>query len=374
MNASDIDESRLHHLGTEVAVSEIDRALHRFFSGEDSPPSSSEDSSTGIARASLLNLAIYTEDTSAVDRLSHVVEELTREMACRAILILADATGTPAVRSWVQAHCRLSDQGEKTVCTEQVSFLLEGADASLVRNAVFAHLDSDLPLVFWWQGELSDVFDERLYSRIDRLIFDSATWAQPSNQFLRLSRAFEESGSRFAIHDLAYTRSHPTRTAMALVFDDPIAFEALDQLSSIEIVYGPGQRLSALWMMAWIAGRLGARFEGRDANEDRFRFLWEGRRLSLIGREEKDEAEGKLEAIHAAHLDLGEGGAVEIKHDAECKFWRIRWDLAGCSEREKLYPGLTRSDADLAAEILKRAGRNRAMVEAFPLLRELVVA
>ena len=380
MSLSSIEDSQLLSLGTEVAVSDIDRELHRFFSGGDEGLTPDE-GSPGLARASLLNLAIYSEDAAAaVGTLSITIEELTREMACRAILILAEAGGPPAVRSWVQAHCRLSGQGQKTVCTEQVSFLLSGANGNLVRNTVFAHLDSDLPLVFWWQGEFSDVFDERLYSRIDRFLFDSATWAQPGNQFLRLTRALEDSGGGFVAHDLAYTRSHPARNAIARVFDDHSALESLDQLETIEIVHAPGQRLSALWLAAWIAQRLQARFEGTDASPGNFRFSWNGRRLTISCRESApDETstapEGKnAEAVLEVGLHLGTEGDIEIRHDAECRFWRLRWLMADGTEREKLFPGFPRSDADLAAEVLKRAGRNRAMTEALPLMRELVVA
>lgn len=381
MSSSPIDESGLLSLGTEVAVSDIDRELHRFFAGEEDGGATPERNSPGLARASLLNLAIYAEESnSSVGRLSKTIEELTREMACRAILILAEAGGAPSVRSWVQAHCRLSGQGQKTVCTEQVSFLLSGANGNLVRNTVFAHLDSDLPLVFWWRGEFSDVFDERLYSRIDRFLFDSAAWARPANQFLRLSRALEDSEGGFVAHDLAYTRSHPARNAIARVFDDPSALESLDQLESIEVAYAPGQRLSALWLAAWVGQRLRADLEGRDAGSGHFRFTWSGRRLVISCRENSSAdaptlPDGKAgEAILEVGLHLGTRGDIEIRHDAECRFWRLRWLMADGTEREKLFPGVPRSDADLAAEVLKRAGRNRAMTEALSLMRELVVA
>ena len=79
----------------------------------------------------------------------------------------------PGARAWIQAHCQINRRGEKSVCSEQISFFLTGRSPGLLRNVVFAHLDSDLPLAFWWRGEFSDAFEERLYSRIDRLLFGS---------------------------------------------------------------------------------------------------------------------------------------------------------------------------------------------------------
>ncbi len=373
MAAPVIAEDELMTLGAEVAVGDIDAELHRFFTGG-APRDGEvdgEENPAGIARASLLNLAVYAEDATSVQDLTATIEELTRETACRAILILAQTAGETSVRSWVQAHCRLTEQGEKTVCTEQVSFVLAGANASLVRNTVFAHLDSDLPLVFWWKGELSDVFEERLTSRLDRFLFDSACWAQPANQFLRLQQALEESGGAFVAHDLAYTRCHPLRIGIARIFDDGAARKALDELESFEIEYAAGQRIVALWLAAWIAGRLGGRLDQKRSDADRFRFRSERfGEFAIVAREDGIESP---EAVKRLGMDFGKAGQIEISHDADSGFWRLDWNLADSPAREKLYPGKPRSDADLVSEILIRAGRNRAMCEAMPMLRKLVV-
>ncbi|MCB1232876.1 MAG: glucose-6-phosphate dehydrogenase assembly protein OpcA, partial [Verrucomicrobiae bacterium] len=279
-----IDEGELQGLGVEVSVGEIDRALHEIFTGG----KEAQENPAGIARASLLNLAVFVEDPKSITEISAIIEELTRETACRAILILSSASGNPAVRSWIQAHCRLSAQGEKTVCTEQVSFLLTGSDASLVRNTVFAHLDSDLPLVFWWRGELSDVFEERLFSRVDRFVFDSTMWAQPSVQFLRLCRAMEDSDEHFIPHDLAYTHSQPIRSMIARIFDDPVARQALNQLQGFEIQHQPGYRISAQWLAAWIAERLGGELEKNGSSADRYRFQKERSREFFVSCQADD--------------------------------------------------------------------------------------
>src|SRR5690606_30772650 len=115
-----------------------------------------------------------------------LLAEVTGEAACRSILISADTRPqAPDAKAWVQVHCQIDRNGSKTVCTEQISFHLAGASPGMLRNIVFAHLDSDLPLAFWWRGEFSDAFEEGLYSRIDRLLFDSEEWESPRNQFLR---------------------------------------------------------------------------------------------------------------------------------------------------------------------------------------------
>ena len=339
-------EAVIAALGTEVAPGDIDRELARFYNGD------ADENAPGIARASLLNLAVYTETPSTAAEVSLLAGELTRETACRVLLILADLGGPRALRTWIQGHCRLSDQGEKTVCTEQISFWLGGADAGLVRNTLFAHLDSDLPLVFWWRGELSEIFDERLHSRIDRFIFDSSTWRQAAAQLLRVQRAIDESGGALVVHDLAYTRSHPIRSAIARVFDDTQARRGLDHLSGFEIVHRPGHRMTALWLHSWILGRL------------------KREKIVISCRESQTPAvDSNAEAIESVNINLGSAGTICIEESAE--FWRVAQNLTGFPPRERLFPRRARGEADLVSEILIRAGRNRAMTEALPLLRQL---
>ena len=111
----------------------------------------------------MMNFAIYEERADALVPNSQLLAEIISEHACRGILIAAPRgeSDHPEIRAWVTAHCQLRG-GEKAVCSEQLAFLINPPNPSLVRNTVFAHLDSDLPLVLWWRGELSDQFEERL--------------------------------------------------------------------------------------------------------------------------------------------------------------------------------------------------------------------
>ena len=198
-------------LGKEVSVDQIDAELHEIFTSD-----------TGISRASLINLAIYSETVEQIAQNTRLIQDLTGEQACRSLLIVSQPEGGQRVRSWVQAHCNIGGSGEKTVCSEQISFLLCGGSANLVRNVVFAHLDADLPLIFWWQGELSDVFADRLYSRIDRLVVDRRDWRDPATQFLRLMSDSRESCAAYVIHAMAFNQSNQLREAVAVCLASPM--------------------------------------------------------------------------------------------------------------------------------------------------------
>ncbi|MCF6312545.1 MAG: glucose-6-phosphate dehydrogenase assembly protein OpcA [Verrucomicrobiales bacterium] len=357
-------------LGKEVPVKRIDSELREYFAAD-----------TGIARASLINLAIYSESVVRVSRNTEIIQELTREHACRALLVVSQPEGEMEVRAWVQAHCNIDSGGGKAVCSEQVTFLLGGSSADLVRNIVFAHLDADLPLVFWWQGELSEVFEERLFSRIDRLVVDSRNWSDPAVQFLRLAAADREEEATYVLHDIAYTQSNQLREAVALCFDDPAALEQVNFLEEVEVVYATGQRMTAVWLVAWMANRL--QMELNPALSDGETFVFEpssGSRSALKVSLFEQVDEGKSEQISPPMLRVSlmaaEGGArfdiVRSDDGQGAGFWHLKRSIPGRAENSELWPIRSYGEVGLVGEILMRAGRNRLMIELLPRVRALL--
>jgi hypothetical protein len=186
-----------------------------------------------------------------------LVQELTREHACRAVLIAMDrAASETKIEAWVTAHCHRA-HGKKSICSEQIAFLLHGKALGRLRNTVFAHLDSGLPLIFWWQGEFSSLFEERLYRLLNRLIFDSAEWGDPVAGFARLMAAREDTKDKLVTQDLSWTRSYFYRLALARLFDDPTAQKAFPEINSVKVQGHPGHRMAVWQMLAWVITRAG---------------------------------------------------------------------------------------------------------------------
>ncbi|MEN8784919.1 MAG: glucose-6-phosphate dehydrogenase assembly protein OpcA [Akkermansiaceae bacterium] len=233
-------------LGMPVEVGAIDGELRKLWEADEAS-----------TNASLMNFLVYTEDPSKLQENSETIQELTRENACRAVLIAMNRKATEVkVESWITAHCHLA-HGKKSICSEQVSFLLHGKSLGRLRNTVFAHLNSDLPLVFWWQGELSDLFEERLYRLLNRLIFDSSTWSDPKVGFRRLLEAREDTKGRMVTQDLSWTRSYFYRLAVARLFDEPMAQKSFAEIESVRVKAQSKHRVAALQMLAWIVTRSG---------------------------------------------------------------------------------------------------------------------
>lgn len=228
-------------LGLEVAVGAIDRELRQLWEQDEAR-----------TNASLMNLVVYSEQAGSLMENTAIIRDITREHACRAILVEIDRAQTePGIRAWITAHCHLAD-GRKSVCCEQIAFYLTGKVTGRFRNTVFAHLNSDLPLVFWWQGELSDILTERLVSVMDRLIIDSSSWADPAASFQQIDDA-SLTNVDLILQDHAWTRTWQFRLGVASIFDDPAAQRALPEIDTVELAYHPAHRNSALQFLAWLA-------------------------------------------------------------------------------------------------------------------------
>lgn len=259
--ATQIEQSP--ELGTEVPLSQVDKELKKFFSSEET-----------VTRASLMNFAIYSEQPKCLQRNTALIREVTREHACRALLVAVEpGVEKLNVRSWITAHCNLVSGARKSICSEQVSFLIQGTSPYLVSNTVFSRLDSDLPLVLWWQGEFSGNFEPNLYSRVDRLIIDSGEWANPLEQFERLEKAWSEKTSHFNVMDLAWTRVLQLRRALSFCFDEPAALAELPQVNEVEIVHSQTNSLDARMYAAWIAHQAGWKWIGAvEGSREHFNF------------------------------------------------------------------------------------------------------
>ncbi|MFC4993200.1 glucose-6-phosphate dehydrogenase assembly protein OpcA [Rubritalea tangerina] len=231
-------------LGREVEVGQIEVELKRLWEADEAR-----------TNASLMNFAVYSEETSALASNSEMVREITREHACRAILIGVDRHDPETgMRAWITAHCNLAN-GNKTVCCEQLAFHLAGRVGGRFRNTIFSHLQSDLPLIMWWQGELTDRFTDRIYSLISRLVVDSSEWENPEEQFTKLEGPMLDEG--LVVQDLSWTRTYHVRLAIASLFDDPIAQSAISSIRKLSITTSRDGRIPGLQLLAWFTVQCG---------------------------------------------------------------------------------------------------------------------
>ncbi len=330
-------EISVSELGEEVALREIERSLKKLW-----------ESNEAMSRASLMNFAIYAECPDSLTKNTEVIREVTREHACRALLIAVEpGDGEPGVRAWITAHCQLGDGGRKHVCSEQVSFLIHGCGSTVVANTLFGHVDSDLPLTLWWQGDFSGNWEPWLFTEINRLVIDSSEWNDPLAQFDILQRSWQHPASEFSVNDLAWTRVLHLRMALAACFDDPAALALLPLVESMEITCSPGHSLAGRMFAAWAAHRAGWKFTAVEEAGRVFRFDSAGRPLRISFREQE-----ACVAIPAVTL-RAPGLTVSLKCQERSPFIEGKVETAAGTV-ERLTPCPCHTPAELVIERLRR--------------------
>lgn len=339
-------------LGTPVELDQIDRELKKLWADE----------SGAITRASLINLAVYSEEADSLARNTRLLSQITDEHACRALVIAFDFEApADTAEAWINAHCHAAGERKK-ICSEQISFRL--GDAKLLPSILFSHLDSDLPLYLWWQAELPEKIDPQLWTWVDRLIFDSRDWRDFNAQMQRAESAKQEATGRHTVLcDLNWARIYHFRLALAQFFDHPQAVARLHQIQNVSLAHGRGFRSTGLLFIGWLAAQLGWEFRG-DNGQTRFTDSAGG----SVTVELSEEGEMPL---HSLVLRAGE--EEFFVRQAECgDLLEAGRGKAGTQSAQQLLPGDKADLATLVSEELMRGGDRRTYGRAVEKVRALL--
>ena len=307
------------------------------------------DGDQALTKATLVNLVILSTRSWALETNTALVSGITRSHACRVLLI--DACPGSACRAWITAHCHLSG-GKKSICSEQMAFMLDSDRDGLVRGILLAHLLGDLPVICWWQGALDHNFEPGLFSHIDRLLIDSSAWEsdgiRPQMESLLAARA--TMAGPFSIHDLAWTRTFQFRIAIAALFDHPHAMAMLPDIHAGEVVVAPGHRAAAVLLAAWLATIMRWQATGGAAGHWTFtspdgqarRVDWREEVGSPpLGRIMLTAPSGRIEAVRPA-------GATHIRATI----------MDGSGQPSLVFPADPDNAGELVAAMLSRGGKN----------------
>jgi len=236
-----------YSLGTPVEIGKIDQELKKLW----------HEGEGLMTRASLMNLAVYSEEPGSLQNNTQLMARITENHACRAIIIEADCgAGDDKVSAWISAHCHVSTVGSKQVCSEQISFLLKGGCTTQLPSIVLSNLDSDLPLYLWWQKEFPEPMDPQLWTWVDRVIYDSHGWSDFPSQIHLLELMQQEANQRMVLCDLNWTRLDNLRFALAQFFDHPASHHRLAKISKVRINFAPGFRSTAILFVGWLGAQL----------------------------------------------------------------------------------------------------------------------
>lgn len=235
-----------------------------------------DDGQAPLMRASVNNMVLVTPSRSAGQRALVTVESLGARAPSRCVVLIAEPpSDRPRVRSWARvAHHRHGGRSE--VLWEEV-VVQTNVDPRHLPAVVLPLLLPELPVFTYWEGTppFSDEVFEELARVTDRMIVDSATFADPPGDLVRLAAAAQV--LRPALSDCAWDRLKAWRELLSDPFNGPplrgTAWGARRlQVDAVDMAAG-------LQLTGWLASRLGWELAEVRAADD----LYEARYATRTG-------------------------------------------------------------------------------------------
>ena len=345
-----------YSLGEPVALNEIGGALKKFW----------QEGEGAMTRASLVNLAVYSEEPGSLEKNTQLMARITENHACRALVIGANRESNDnSVEAWVNAHCHVSHAGGKQICSEQISFLLAGPCVQWLPSIVFSHLDSDLPLYLWWQDQFPDQMDPQLWAWVDRLVFDSRTWKNFDKQMRLVETAEQEAKQRIILCDLNWTRLDKVRYAIAQFFDHPASHHHFTKMENVTVEFAPGYKSTAILLIGWLAAQLNWKTNQQQMNGS-CRFLDNhNRKIDIELREKSGTPIGQV-VLNSSSTKFCVtpakcGDLLEVCRSGENE-----------AARPQMMPAQSNDPADLLTQELLRGGPHRIYLRAVNSVRALL--
>jgi glucose-6-phosphate dehydrogenase assembly protein OpcA len=343
-------------LGAPVEIGRIEKELKKLWA----------DSEGVMTRASLINLAVYSDKTGSLGTNTQLMSQLTENHACRAIVIEADAGAKQnQAEAWISAHCHVSRAGSRQICSEQLSFRLGGPCTGLLPSIVFSHLDSDLPFFLWWQTEFPSSIDPLLWSWVDHLIYDSRTWNDFQAQMKLVDTARKEADQRIILCDLNWTRLDKIRAAVAQFFDHPAAHHHFGKIENVKITHAPGYRSTAVLLGGWLASQLKWRPDA-DAKAAVLRFTNSANKQIAV-----ELKEAGTEPIGEISLQAGPT-TFAVKHPNGADLLEVTRHDSGEQRMDQVMPAARNNLVLLLSDELMRGGPHAIYLRVISSVRDLI--
>jgi glucose-6-phosphate dehydrogenase assembly protein OpcA len=241
----------------EVAPGDIEQTLER-------QRRQGENGGEAVVRASVATLVVVTPNRAAGQRALAAVEELGARAPSRCVVLIAEPPeGPQGVRSWARVVNRRPDQGPELVWEEVV--LQTNVHPRHLTAVVLPLLLPELPVFAWWEG--TPPFDQQVFHELtsvtDRLIVDSAVFADPVADLRRLAGVVGAGTLVPAVTDCAWGRLTPWRELLAAPFSAPQLRPALDRARWLRV--DSVEPTAGLELVGWFASRL--RWEAAEVHQ-----------------------------------------------------------------------------------------------------------
>src|SRR5262249_20012766 len=182
-----------------MVIARIEKELRELWT-----PSQNDD--VPKARACTMNLVVVAGPREIADRYTPVVDEVTRGVPARAIVVALDPEAhVAALEADTTAVCARGENGE-VLCSERVRLVALGGMCERVGSAVDALCVPEIPTTVVWLGRVhtDDPVFRSVAEQAQRIVLDTDYTSLSS--LLHLARWIREEYPHATLADMAWTR------------------------------------------------------------------------------------------------------------------------------------------------------------------------
>ncbi len=250
---------------TRIDVNAIEKNLSELWRTQ-------QDGDDAVTRAALWNVVAHTSNSDRHAEASETLGKASAAVPQRTIVIRSNPADEAELTSWINANCHTIGGG-KQVYSEEINIIAGGDRIHRVPPVVNALLIPDMPVAFWWLGDLPnehEAYVELLLESADRLIVDSVNFDSPADLAL-VSRIAEQTSTSPA--DLNWGRLEEWRAATASIFDPPAMRNRLGSIRRVRVIAGSsnheffGESIESLLYASWLSVQTGHTVDSTGAVE-----------------------------------------------------------------------------------------------------------
>jgi glucose-6-phosphate dehydrogenase assembly protein OpcA len=311
------------------------------------------DAENALTRAALWNVIAHTPSAKLHAFANETLSKAAATVPQRTIVIRSEPDTASEMTSWVSANCHLVG-GKKQVCSEEIAIVAGGDRIHHIAPLVSALLLPDMPVAFWWVGDLPNELEEyveTLLDPADRLIVDSAYFDRIED-FALIERITKKTTTMPA--DLNWVRLEEWRLASAGLFDPETMRERLQHIRRVEISAVAGENpfggsAEALLYAAWLTAQLGQDVDYRITTHS---------------------GEGRAGSLTEIGIVFDDGSSAALRRDEERAVIVTSVDgtTVSCDHVTRM---LSRSIDDLIVRQLQRTNLDEVFLKVLPIVTRL---
>jgi len=278
------------------------------------------------------NLVVYAPSFEQCREAETVLRELTPLHPGRYIMLCPAPEGEPlALHHHVSGHCTYSPAQKKQICCDIINLEAKPGVLEDLYGLTLSLLVSDLPVEFWWLGDLpgASVFFRLIADDSDRVWVDSSEFSHPARDLARLAAGWQHSFPNTVLADLNWIRFQRWRNLIAELFDGEWS-PFLREIEEVTIEYGAGgQPTRSFLLVCWMASCLGWKYPGRPLRDfpEAIAFESGGREVTVVFKT-VPTADLQRDRLYAIRIRTGNNHqgqfTIERNQDPRC--------VSACSE------------------------------------------